>query len=93
MVMKAFLDEKKNDLADFKIWFIVDEFNQLNHYLRYLMVQIPFGGLAQERTVNETLYGYNDSLLVTLAQMDPQQVVVSSLSARVEIRRFLTRLG
>lgn len=40
------------------------------------MVEIPFGGLAQVKSIDEILYGYEDDLLKQLATMDPAMVSI-----------------
>lgn len=43
----------------------------LMDYVRFVAIEIGFGGLTQERTVNEMLFGYEDPFLKTLKEMDP----------------------
>lgn len=40
-------------------------------YVRFVAIEVGFGGFTQQRTVNELLFGYQDPFLQTLKEMDP----------------------
>jgi hypothetical protein len=63
MVMNAFLYEKAGDAANFEKWFMIADPALLNPYLRYMMVELAMGGLAQTKTVKQLLFGYDDQFL------------------------------
>jgi hypothetical protein len=43
----------------------------LLEYIRFIAIEVGFGGISQERTVNELLFGYEDPFLKQLKEMDP----------------------
>ena len=40
-------------------------------YIRYIMIEVAMGGLAQTRTVNDLLWGYNDPFLLQIKNANP----------------------
>lgn len=71
MISNAFLYERNNQLSEFSACFIFEKFDSLLHYLRYVMIQIPFSGFATKLTIQEILFGYRNDLLTVLSTMDP----------------------
>jgi hypothetical protein len=54
-------------------------------YIRFVTIEVGFGGLTQERTVNELLFGYEDPFLKTLKEMDPMLGGDPSIEAMVAL--------
>jgi len=71
MVQYSFLYPKNNMIQNFTERFPGVPPYLLNTYLRYVMLEISFGGVAQQRRVHDLLWGYEDPFLVELKEKDP----------------------
>jgi hypothetical protein len=45
--------------------------NGLRDYMRYMVIDVAWGGFSQTRTVNELLWGYTDPILYQVTQTSP----------------------
>jgi len=72
IVSDAFIYAKNPNLAQnyTEQFFGLDPKN-LNSYLRYVMIELFFGGFHQTRTAQELLWGYEDPVLKTISETDP----------------------
>lgn len=57
--------------TSFKEWFYWDNQDVLKEYLRYIVIEVGFGGFTQQRKARELIFGYDDPFLVNLRDMDP----------------------
>ena len=55
----------------FREWFYWDNQEMLKEYLRFIVIEVGFDGLTQERKAKELIFGYDDPFLVNLRDMDP----------------------
>jgi hypothetical protein len=57
----------------------------LTEYIRFVTIEVGFGGFTQQRTVNELLFGYIDPFLQSLKEMDPMQGGDPSIETKVAL--------
>lgn len=57
----------------------------LKSYFKYISIEVSFGGLAVERTVREHLFGYEDSFIKQLKELDPAMGGDPSLSTWIAL--------
>lgn len=60
-----------NDTAGISRRFGVADLDSLRNYLRFVVMNVAFGGLTTRRKARDLLFGYTDSLLLTLKELDP----------------------
>lgn len=54
-------------------------------YVRFVAIEVGFGGFTQDRTVSELLFGYEDPFLKTLKEMDPMLGGDPSIETKVAL--------
>ena len=71
IVQQTFLFHKNNLVQNITALYGIEDYMPLIYYMRYMMVEVGFGGFTQTRTVKELLWGYSDSFLASIARADP----------------------
>ena len=66
MISRAFLNFKNNDIDQFFKLFKTDAAKELIYYLRYVVIELAWGGFVQERSVHDILWGYDDPFVKKL---------------------------
>ena len=62
-----------DNMEAFKEVFLETNMQQLRFYLRYVIIEIGFGGFSHKRSADELLWGYEDPFIKKLKTMDPQK--------------------
>jgi hypothetical protein len=75
---------EKND-TKFKELYLWDEPKILKSYLKYMLIEIAFGGFTMRRSPQELLFGYEDDFLRQLRDLDPAMGGDPSLSIVVAL--------
>lgn len=60
-----------NDTKAFKDMFYWENMTLLKNYVRFVVVEVGFGGYTTTHTVNEFVFGYDDPFLTALKEMEP----------------------
>jgi hypothetical protein len=73
----------ENDPVEFTRKFYWDDIKMLKTYLKYISIEVSFGGLTVQRSVRDILFGYDDDFIRQLKELDPAMGGDPSLSTIV----------
>ena len=68
MVTRALLNYKNNDIDNFYSLYHTSAAKELVFYLKYMMIEVAWGGFSMEKTVHEILWGYTDPFIEKLTK-------------------------
>jgi hypothetical protein len=66
MCSRVLLNYKNNDIDQFYKLYRTSYAKELTFYLRYIVVELAWGGWAMTRPVHELLWGYEDPFIMKL---------------------------